>query len=534
MTAPPSQPAPQPPTPPAESDIVIEARGISKSFPGVRALQEVNLVLRRGRLTALLGENGAGKSTLMNILAGVFAPDAGVIQLDGQPVRFANPRDAQAAGIAMIFQELNLIPHLSVAENIFLGREPLNRLGLIDYPAMNRAAAALLARLELPVAPTAVVAALRVGQQQVVEIAKALAGDARVIIMDEPTSALTEHEIDALFSVIASLKQRGVAVAYITHKLHELTRIGDDAAVMRDGRLVATAPLTDLRHDEIVRLMVGRELKDLYQRSPASPGEEVLRVEGLSLRHPTRPGDFVLRDVGLRVRRGEVLGIFGLMGAGRTELLETLFGLHARGGTGQVFVAGERALITSPSAAIAHGLALAPEDRKREGLVLGMSVAENASLASLRRVTRAGFIDGAAEAALAHRATERFRVKTPSLRQAVRNLSGGNQQKVILGKWISTEPKVLLLDEPTRGIDVNAKREIYVLIDELKRAGLAVVVVSSELPEILAISDRIMVLSEGRKTAEFDRASATEEQIMLAALPRTNGNANFQTLGTVG
>ncbi|MDP9173517.1 MAG: sugar ABC transporter ATP-binding protein [Planctomycetota bacterium] len=504
------------------SEIVLEARGISKSFPGVQALQEVNLVLRRGKLTALLGENGAGKSTLMNIIAGVFAPDAGKILLDGREVHFTNPRDAQARGIAMIFQELNLIPHLSVAENIYLGREPVNCLGMIDYGAMNRSAATLLERLDLPVKPTAVVAELRVGQQQVVEIAKALAGDTRILIMDEPTSALTDHEIEALFRIIDSLKEKGVAIAYITHKLQELMRIGDDAVVMRDGRLIASEPLKNLRHDEIVRMMVGRELKDLYQRTPGAVGEEILRVNQLSLKHPQRSGELLLRNINLTICQGEVLGIFGLMGAGRTELLETLFGLHVRDRAGDVYIRGRRVSIDSPSDAIALGLALAPEDRKKEGLVLDMSVSENTSLACLARALRFGFIHSSAEETLVGGAIERFRVKTPSLRQAVRNLSGGNQQKVILAKWLATNPQLLLLDEPTRGIDINAKREIYILIDELKRSGLAVLLVSSELPEIMAISDRILVMCEGENTAEFAAGRATEERIMSAALPQVS------------
>jgi ABC-type sugar transport system ATPase subunit len=503
----------------SDDAVVLEAVGISKSFPGVRALDDVSLRLRRGRLTALLGENGAGKSTLMNILAGVYAPDAGRILVRGEEIRFTSPRQAQACGIAMIFQELNLLPNLTVAENIFIGREPVNALGLVDYARMNRDAAALLAELDLALPPTTVVGRLRVGQQQVVEIAKAISYDPAVIIMDEPTSALTEHEVDVLFAVIRRLKARGVAVAYITHKFEELLHIGDDAVVMRDGRLVGAAPLAGLRREEIVRLMVGRDVKDAYQRVPSTPGSEVFRAVRVSLRNARRPGDFLVRDVSLSVRRGEVLGIFGLMGAGRTELLETLFGLHPADSTGQMFVDGAPVTIRTPAHAIAHGLALAPEDRKREGLVLSMTVGQNASLASLDEVQRGGFIDDARERAHVSRFIERFRVKTPSLRQLIRNLSGGNQQKVILAKWLAAGPKVLLLDEPTRGIDVNAKREIYALVDDLARAGLAVVLVSSELPEILALADRILVMCTGRVTAEFPRGQANEQNIMSAALP---------------
>jgi ribose transport system ATP-binding protein len=450
----------------------------------------------------------------------VLKPDAGKILFEGREVHFANPRAAQACGIAMIFQELNLIPQLSVAENIFLGREPLNRFGLIDFSVMNERAEALLRQLDLAVAPTTLAGSLRVGQQQVVEIAKALADKARVIIMDEPTSAITEREIEVLFEIISHLKRQGVAIAYITHKLDELTRIGDDAVVMRDGKMIGSAPLKDLRHDDIVRMMVGRELAQLHSKSRRTPGEEMLRADRISLRHPQRPGDFVVKELSLSVCRGEVLGIFGLMGAGRTELLETLYGLHSEDSTGEIHIEGEPVVIRSPAKAIASGLALAPEDRKGEGLVLQMTVSENTSLASLGRTERWGLLNAAAERQHVTKAIEPFRVKTPSLQQIIRNLSGGNQQKVILAKWLAAGVKILLLDEPTRGIDVNAKKEIYSLIDELTRNGLAVVMVSSELPEILAVADRILVMCEGRKTAEYSRAEATEENIMRAALPR--------------
>jgi len=501
------------------SDIVLEAEGISKSFPGVKALDGVSITLRSGHLTALLGENGAGKSTLMNIIAGVFSQDEGEVRLEGDVVNFSNTREAHDAGIAMIYQELNLVSNMTVAENIFLGREPLNKFGLVDTARMNRDTLAILKELDLDVSPGTSLGRLRVGQQQVVEIAKAISANARVLIMDEPTSAITEHEIDVLFGIVEKLKQQGVAIAYITHKLEELTRIGDDAVVMRDGKLIGAGPLKDLSRDQIVQMMVGREMEERADRSTAEVGPEALRVENLSLAHPDRPGDFLLRDVSLSAHRGEVLGIFGLMGAGRTELLETMFGLHPDSSSSSFFIKGEPATISSPRAAIAHGLALAPEDRKSEGLVLGMSVAENTSLACLPRFERGGFIDESAERKMVEESVARFRVKTPSIDQTIRNLSGGNQQKVILGKWLATEPMVLLLDEPTRGIDVNAKEEIYTLIHELSAAGLAVIVVSSELPEILSLADRMIVMCEGRKTAEFDCADANEDSMMKAALP---------------
>lgn len=502
-----------------DGEVLLEARGISKSFPGVKALDDVKITVRRGQLNALLGENGAGKSTLMNILAGVFPPDTGEIRLDGRSIHFRNPREAREAGIAIIFQELNLVPELSIAENIFLGREPLNRLGLIDYPRMNREALELLNQLELLVDPRTQVARLRVGQQQVVEIARALSVDARVIIMDEPTSAVTEQEIDVLFRLIERLKQRGVGIIYITHKLDELPKIADHITVLRDGRFVGDRPFAEVTREEMVRMMVGRDLTDLFPKTEVRVGEEVFKVRGASLRHPERPGDYMVKDVSFEVRRGEVLGLFGLMGAGRTELLQTIFGLHPKASSFQVWIEGRRVTIDSPEDAIKAGLALAPEDRKTDGLVLLMSVAENVSLSSLDKVKRFGLLQPSRERELAGRYVERLRVKTPSLNQLLLNLSGGNQQKVVLAKWLATEPKVLLLDEPTRGIDINAKKEIYTLIDELARSGLAVVMVSSELPEILAIADRIVVLAEGRRTAEFQRDEATEETVLKAALP---------------
>jgi len=505
---------------PVTDDVLLEAAGIEKSFPGVRALDGAALRVRAGRLVALLGENGAGKSTLMNVLSGVFPPDAGTIRLGGgAPVRFARPAAAQASGIGIVHQELNLVPGLSVAENIWLGREPRAASGLIDYRRLHADTAALLARLDLKVDPTTLVGDLRVGQQQLIEIGKALSAHARVLILDEPTSSLSAHEVEVLFNVIADLKRDGVGLVYITHKFEELTRICDEVVIMRDGRVVGTGPFGDFTREGIVRLMAGRETKELFVRSAAAPGDELLRAEAITL-----PGDglgrrFLVNRVSVVLRRGEVLGVFGLVGAGRTELLETLFGLHARRASGRVQVAGRDVHFTGPADAIAAGLAFAPEDRKRDGVVLPMSVGANASLASLDRTLRAGFTSSAAEAAHLRPYLDRFRVKTPSLDQLIVNLSGGNQQKVILAKWLATEPRILLLDEPTRGIDVNAKREIYTFIDELARAGLGLIVVSSELPEVLALADRVLVLCEGRATAEFSRAEATPERVLQAALP---------------
>lgn len=508
-----------PASPSKTSDVLLEATSITKSFPGVRALDGVNITVRRGRLNALLGENGAGKSTMMNILAGVFKPDTGTVELEGRRVSFKNTREAQAAGISIIYQELNLVQELSIAENIFIGREPLNRFGLVDFSRMNADAAALLKELELDEDPRTLVSQLKVGAQQVVEIAKAISFNARVIIMDEPTSAITEHEIEMLFRQIKRLKNNGVGLIYITHKLDELPAIADDITVFRDGKFVDTKAFNDVTRDEMIRMMVGRELSDLFPKTPAKMGDVVLRVKNVSLQHPERAGDFAVRDVSFEVRRGEVLGIFGLMGAGRTELLQTIFGLHPNTSTAKLEIDGRPVMIKSPQDAIAAKLALAPEDRKAEGVVLGLSVAHNTTLSCLSKIERMGFLQPGLERELVGNYVTRLRVKTPSLEQIIVNLSGGNQQKVVLAKWLATEPKVLLLDEPTRGIDINAKKEIYALIDELAQSGLGVVMVSSELPEILGIADRILVLCEGRKTAEFSRVEATEEKLVKAALP---------------
>ena len=498
----------------------LEVQRVSKEFPGVRALQDVSLRLHTGRLLALLGENGAGKSTLMNVLAGVIAPDSGQVLIDGSAVVLANPGDANAHGIAAIFQELSLIPHLTVAENIFLAREPRTRLGLVDHHKMKRDSEILLARMELPIAADAQVSSLRVGQQQVVEIARALSINARFLIMDEPTSALSQVETNALFRLIADLKQAGVGIVYITHKFEELAGIGDDVAVLRDGRLVAESLLGALSHQDIVRLMVGREPSAFRgSRARRAPGREVLRVASASLPHPSREGDFLVRDMQIHAACGEVVGIFGLMGAGRTELLETLFGLHSASADIRLIIDGNPVEFDSPAEAIAAGLALAPEDRKHDGLVLGMGSRANASLVCLRQAQRWGLLNRERETALIEPLLRRFNFRGPSLEEPVRTLSGGNQQKVILAKWLANRPRVLLLDEPTRGIDVNAKSEIYGLIDELADDGLAVIMVSSELPEILALSDRIIVMCEGRKAAELLREDATPEVLMHAALP---------------
>jgi len=505
----------------SETDkVVLRAGNISKAFGGIKALDDVSLEICAGKVNAIVGENGAGKSTLMKILSGVYGDYKGQIVLDEGAIVFSGPAEAQDSGIAIIHQELNLIPHLSVAENVFLGREFISRAGLIDYRAMRRETAKILQRLDLDIDPRVEVSGLRVGQQQIVEIAHALSLDARILIMDEPTSAISDREIEVLFGLIRSLTAQGVAVVYITHKLDELFQIADTVTVLRDGKLVGSRDIDEVTHDDIVRMMVGRDMEDFFVKADVAKPEVVFAVSDVCLSDTRLAGDYVVDHVGFEVKAGEVLGLFGLMGAGRTELLETIFGLHPEQSSGDIFLQGRQVEIDSPSDAINFGIAFVTEDRKAEGLIPEMSVAASISLASLEQTERFGFLSSRLENGLARDYVGRLRIKTPSVRQKVENLSGGNQQKVVIAKWLATDPRVLLLDEPTRGIDVNAKNEIYRLISDLAGAGMAIVMVSSELPEIMAIADRIIVLSEGRQTAEFTSSQATEESIMKAAIPQ--------------
>jgi ribose transport system ATP-binding protein len=484
-------------------------RGIRKSFPGVVALDGVDLDVRAGEVHVLLGENGAGKSTLMKILSGALAKDAGEIRLGGEPVEIAGPRDAHRRGVRIIYQELNLVPHLSAAENIALGREP-GRLGLVDRRAQDREAHERLARLGVAIDPRTPVGELGVARQQMVEVAKALEGEPRVIVMDEPTSALTASEIAELFATIERLTARGVAVVYISHRMEEVARVGHRVTVLRDGRHVATRRLADVTVGELVKLMAGRELTEHFPRRRTAPGDEVLRVEGLA-----RAG--VLHVVSFALRRGEVLGVAGLMGAGRTELARILAGAD-RPDAGRVLLHGRPVSFRGPRDAIRRGVALLPEDRKTQGLVLGLPVRANVALPSTPRLARLGVVDAAAETALAQRQVDELHIRTPGLGQRVVNLSGGNQQKVVLGKWLAADMDVLLMDEPTRGIDVAAKVEIYELMNRLTAEGKAILMISSELPEVLGMSDRILVLARGRVAALMDAQGATQEHVLAAAL----------------
>ncbi|MGA8115934.1 MAG: sugar ABC transporter ATP-binding protein [Actinocatenispora sp.] len=502
---------------------LLVMRDIGKSFPGVRALRGVSLRVRAGRVHALLGENGAGKSTLCNILSGVFGDYDGRVEIAGRPVTLHSPRDAQQQGIGMIHQELNLVPDLSVADNVLLGAEPRTRLGLLDRRRMRARATELLAGLGLSIDPRRPVRRCRIAEQQLIEMAKALSADVRILVMDEPTSALADAEVRRLFSVIRALTARGVAIIYISHRLEELEEIADEVTVLRDGGYVGTRRMSDTSRDELIGMMVGRPLGELFpggaDPDPAAP--EGLRVEALSLTGDTRSARTPLHDVDLSVRAGEIVGLAGLMGAGRTEVLEAVFGAYGSGPvTGRMLLGGAPYTPRSPRHAIRRGVALVAEDRKQQSLVLGATLRFNASLAALRRFLRFGRVDSRAERAAVADQVAALRVRAPGLNTIVGTLSGGNQQKVVLAKCLLTRPRVLLLDEPTRGIDVGAKAEIYAICRELAARGTAILMVSSELPELLAMCDRIAVLCEGRVTTQLSRAEATQEKILSAAMAR--------------
>ena len=489
---------------------LVEVRGILKRFPGVRALDRVSLHVGQAEVLALIGENGAGKSTLLKILAGVQPPDDGEMLVAGRPLRFRGVEDALQAGIALIHQELNLADNLDVAGNIFLGREP-RRFGLLDLAAMRREAAEWLGMVGLDLDPATPLSRLPIGRQQLVEIAKALSTRARLLIMDEPTSSLSARETETLFRVVKELRRRGVSVIWISHRLGEVKELADRVVVLRDGKNAGEiAARAEIEHDRMIRMMVGRDIDRLARRPSHPPGDVVLSARDLLT--PAHPAHAISLDV----RAGEIVGIAGLVGAGRTELLTTLFGITPAVG-GSMTVAGRPVTPRTPIEAISAGLALVPEDRKQQGLVLEMAVRENMSLVALWPESRAGFVDFARERRLAAEMIPALAIKTPGDRQAVQFLSGGNQQKVVLAKWLAMKPKVLLLDEPTRGIDVGAKAEIYDLVHRLAGEGLAVVFVSSEMEEILSLADRALVMHEGRLAGGLSRDDLTEENVMQLA-----------------
>jgi len=496
---------------------IVSFRRVGKRFPGVVALDDVSFDLVAGECHAICGENGAGKSTLMKVLSGVITDYAGDLLVRGDRVRFRGTQDAEAAGIAIIHQELNLVEQLSAAANIFLGRERRTPLGLLDEAGMRRDAAALLAELECPLDPGTPAGALRVGDQQLLEIAKALSLRSDILIMDEPTSALTEAEVARLDRVIGRLRARGVTILAISHKMDEVFRLADRITVLRDGRLVTTVDRTATSPREVAGWMVGREIADHDFHGRRSPGDTVLDVRSLTLPWPGHPRGYRLKDVSLSVRAGEIVGVAGLMGAGRTELLETIFGASEPSWTGTILLAGHDVRFAHPAEACAAGVAMVTEDRKRLGLFPDLDVAANVSLCGLEQATRMGLLSPVREEALVAGPLRETGVKTPGPHAPITGLSGGNQQKCVIGRWLLVKPRLLLLDDPTRGIDVGAKAELYQLIDRLCRTGLAVILTSSELPELLALSDRIVVLAEGRVTAELSRAEATEQRIMEAA-----------------
>jgi ribose transport system ATP-binding protein len=499
---------------------LISVESITKRFPGVVALDGVTFDVRRGEFHAIVGENGAGKSTLMKILSGVITDFEGTLKLDGREVRFANTRQAEAAGISIIHQELNLVEDLSAAANVFLGREKRNRLGLLDDRAMSRAAASLFDELECRIRPDRPVRTLRVGDQQLVEIAKALSQETSILIMDEPTSALTESEVERLFRVIDRLLARGVTILYISHKLEEIFRRSERITVLRDGRHVKTLVRTETSPREITHLMVGREISNFHLPEGRSAGEVVLDVKGLSLPWTGHARQWRLRDIGFSLRRGEVLGVAGLMGAGRTELLECLFGTSPERPIGQIVLDGREVRFASPADAKRCGVALVTEDRKRLGLFPQMNVRENITMCMLQEIAAGGLIARGRERQAARQSIELLSIRTPGTEAPITGLSGGNQQKAIIARWLRTRPKVLLLDDPTRGVDVGAKAELYRVIDELCREGLGIILTSSELPELIALCDRILVLCEGRLTGSFRRGDFTEHALMEAATNR--------------
>lgn len=495
---------------------LLEMRDIVKEFPGVRALDGVSFALAEGEFHALVGENGAGKSTLMKVLSGVHPAGTfdGEIFVNGRPANFSGVRDSEAGGIAIIFQELSLVKELTVGENIFLGREPA-RFGVINRSELYHRASKLLKDLHVAVDPRAKAGTLGIGQQQLIEIAKALSQDAKILVLDEPTAALTESEVETLFSILAKLKARGVGLIYISHKLDEVFRMSDRITVLRDGRTVASFAAGETSKDRVIAAMVGRAVGDIFPESKHELGDVALKVRGLTVY--AESGKRVVDDVSFTVRKGEVLGIAGLMGAGRSELLSAIFGVSPGRVDGDISIEGRRVNIASPRDAIANGVGFVTEDRKRFGLILEQTILDNMTLAALPSISNGPLTHRSREAVAAAGPMKTLGIRAASPLSVANTLSGGNQQKVVLGKWLLINPKILFLDEPTRGIDVGAKQEIYVEINNLARDGLAIVLVSSELPEVLGLADRVIVLHEGRMTGEFACGEATPENVMAAA-----------------
>ena len=490
---------------------ILEMRGITKRFPGVLALNKVDLTVYPGQVLALVGENGAGKSTLMKVLSGVHQMDEGEILMEGKPVIISDPLSSQMMGISIIYQELSVLDNMNIAENIFLGREM--RVGRVfaDKKRMHAEARALLDEVGLDVDTHTMVGELSTAQKQMIEVAKALSFNSKIIIMDEPTSSLTETETDTLFKIIRRLRDKNVAIVFISHKLAEIFAITDEVAILRDGVSAGRMVTAGCSENDIVKAMVGRDVDDLYAKKAAPIGDVVLEVKGLNTKG-------FLKDINFQLRAGEILGFAGLVGAGRSEVMRAVFGIDKKE-SGEIYIKGQKVEIHTPRDALAHGMGFVPEDRKLQGLVLGMSVGKNTTLAALKSVAnKAGFINRKKETEMADKFVEALEVKTPSNDQLVKNLSGGNQQKVVIAKWLANNPDILILDEPTRGIDVGAKKEIHQLMSDLANQGVAIIMISSELPEVLGMSDRVVVMHEGRIKGELDRSEADQVSIMKMAV----------------
>ncbi|SFU05705.1 monosaccharide ABC transporter ATP-binding protein, CUT2 family [Pseudovibrio denitrificans] len=494
----------------AQQKYLLEVDSVRKEFPGVVALDDVNLRIRPGTVHALMGENGAGKSTLMKIIAGIYQPDRGEVRLGGKKVQMHTPLDALEQGVAMIHQELNLMPFMTIAENIWIRREPLTKLGFVDHKALRENTQKLFDRLNISLDPETEVRDLSIANRQMVEIAKAISYESDVLIMDEPTSALTDREVEHLFQIIASLKADGKGIVYITHKMDEVFEIADDVSVFRDGKYIGTDLASNLDSDQLIRMMVGREITQMFPKEEVPIGDVVLSVKDLCL-------DGVFENVSFDLRAGEILGVAGLVGSGRTNVAETIYGVTpATAGTIDVF--GETVEIKTPAEAMDHGMALLTEDRKDTGLFLMLDIQENMQIALLSQDhVKGGFVAESTVSKLCKEMSDALRVKTPGMNERIENLSGGNQQKVLIGRWLLTKPRILILDEPTRGIDVGAKAEIHKLITKLAGEGVAVLMISSEMPEVLGMSDRVMVMHEGHVTGILDRAEADQVSVMRLA-----------------
>lgn len=493
---------------------LVEMNGIHKAFSGNKVLKDVQFEVMPGEVHALMGENGAGKSTLIKILSGVYSRDKGIVKVKGEEVIFQNPKEAETNGINIIHQELNIIPHLTVAQNMFLGKElTYGKLGVLNKKKMRSATIESLKELGVTnISPDETAGRLSVGQQQMIEISRALATKAELIVMDEPTAALTDREIEVLFKVVNSLREKGVSIIYVSHRMEEIFQICDRITVLRDGEYIGTEHIKETTFDNVVRMMVGRELGERFPKRNSAIGNVVFEANNLSL-------DTVFEDVSFNVRAGEILGIAGLMGAGRTEIVETIFGYRKKS-SGEIILHGKKLNIKHPRDAIRAGLAFITEDRKDKGLVISASIRDNIALTNMKSVSNSGVVNKRKEKLLVSELIQKLHVRTSGMNLEVRRLSGGNQQKVVIAKWIGIEPKVLILDEPTRGVDIGAKKEIYSIMNELSERGVAIIMISSELPEVLGISDRVLVIHEGRITGNIKQKDATQENIMMAATGR--------------